>query len=122
MLKFLDSVLEFIFGYGPPIFVALAGIISVIAFLGVLVHPNIKGKGHILGIFGINAVCSWGYFEWFDQMKNFENGTLAMSVYSMGAFFVFLFVLLFGLFLTNIIRVPAFLVFLFYLGIAIFGV
>lgn len=122
MIKFLDSVLEFVFGYGPPILVGIVGLVAVVAFFAVLLAPNMDRRGHFLGVVGLHGVCVWGFFVWFAQMMEFENGNLALSVYSTVALFVFIVVLLFGLALVNLLRIPSMLVFLFYLGIAVFGV
>jgi surface polysaccharide O-acyltransferase-like enzyme len=123
MLDFLDKFLEMAFAYGPPVIIGIWGVVACILFLGVMANKDLQvGKGKILGQIGIHIVCVWGFFHWYAEMLKIPQPEGYSHIPALTAMFVFVVVTGISYILINVAKIPAFIIFLIYLGIAIWGV
>ncbi|MCE5278861.1 MAG: hypothetical protein ABFD92_03860 [Planctomycetaceae bacterium] len=119
MLDFIDHALCVVIGFGIPVLIGLYGLICVITFLALL--PKNADNSFFFATCG---VCVYGFFVWFGGLighgQGYEwmynelvcSGTVAAIV--MGVCIV----IAKGI---RLIGLPWFVVFLLYLGIAVFG-
>jgi len=126
MLTFLDTCLELIFAYAIPVLIGIAGIGVVIGFLAVSVSGNSDPeKSEITWFLGIIGVCIYGFFSfYFESLKSIEpvEGWQHPEAISTIVALFFMVVFIFFAKFLRAIGIPNIIIFLLYLGIAIFGI
>lgn len=122
MLDFIDKMIDIVFLFGIPVLVAIMGLVSFVAFFGFM-----KANDSQTGFYaGIVFICTFAFFfNWWPEILSYEQvadtKTADMMISTVIAFIIMLVCIGFSNLLIRLLKIPAVLVFLLYLGFLIFG-